>query len=152
MSIQTTKPALDEEADLRQHVEHFLVVARDLPSMGVDERIDVAERIAAFLAEVLLPYASAEQRVLYPQAARLLHRRDDSADVGDDRAAVRELLARLASADANDSGELQEVLYALYALLSAHFWREEALFVRLAAAPDEQGVRQVVSAAVAASA
>ena len=151
MSIQTTKPALDEEADLRQHVEHFLVVARDLSSMTVPERIDVAERIAAFLAD-MLQYASAQQRVLYPQAARLLHVRDDSDDVGDDRAAVRKLLARLARADATDSGELQEVLYALYTLLSAHFWREEALFVRLAAEPDEGGVRRVVSAAVAASA
>jgi hypothetical protein len=39
------------------------------------------------------------------------------------------------------------VLYALYTLLSAHFWREEAVLVRLAALPDEVGVAKLASAA-----
>jgi hypothetical protein len=152
MSIQTTKPVLDEESGLRQQVEQFLVVARDLPSLGVSERIDVVEDIAAFLAEVLMPHADAEQRVLYPRAARLLHRRDDSDDVAADRAALRELFAQLVSADARDAGALQEVLYALYTILSAHFWREEAMFVRLAALPDEAVVHAMVEDVVLASA
>jgi hypothetical protein len=150
MSIRTTKPALDEEADLRQHVEHFPLAARDLPSWSVDERIDVVERIASFLAEVLLPHAAFEERVLYPQAARLLHVRDASHDVADDREQIRELLARLVEADAADPGALQEVLFALYAVLSAHFWREEALLVRLAALPDEDEVRHAMAASAAA--
>src|SRR3954470_5374680 len=145
MSIRMTKPALDEEADLRQHVEHFPIAAHELPSLSVDERIDVVERIASFLAEVLMPHAAFEQRVLYPQAARLLNERDASADVGIDRGRIRELLARLVEADAADAGALQEALYALYAVLSAHFWREEAVFVRLAALPDAD-VRSAISA------
>jgi hypothetical protein len=149
MSIRSTRPALDEEEGLRQHVEHFLVAAHELPWMSVDERIDTVEQIGAFLAEVLLPHAYAEQRVLYPQAARLLHERDDSDDVAGDYVAVRDLLAQLVAADAEDAGALQEVLYALYTLLSAHFWREEALFVRLAAAPDQARVAQMASAAAA---
>ena len=44
MSIRTTKPVLDEEAELRQHVEHFPLAARDLPAWSVDERIDMVER------------------------------------------------------------------------------------------------------------
>ena len=151
MSIRTTKPALDEEADLRQHVEHFPVAAHELPSLTVAERIDVIERIAAFVAEVLLPHAAFEQGVLYPQAARLLHERDASGDVAADRARIRELLGRLVEADATDAGALQEALYALYTVLSAHFWREEAVFVRLAALPDAE-VRDAIGAPVAASA
>jgi hypothetical protein len=150
MSIRTTKPALDEEADLRQHVEHFPVAARELPALSVDERIDVVERIASFIAEVLLPHAAFEQRVLYPQAARLLHEPDESADVADDRAHVRELLGRLVEADASDAGALQEALFALYTVLSAHFWREEAVLVKLSALPDEAEVWHAVSASVAA--
>jgi hypothetical protein len=146
MSLRTTKPALAEEERLRQEVERFLVAAHELPGLTVSERIDMVERIASFLAEVLLPHADAEERVLYPQAALLLHDRDDSDDVADDRAAVRELLAQLVAADARDAGSLQEVLYALYTLLSAHFWREEALFVRLAALRDERGVARLASA------
>src|SRR3954453_18460263 len=151
MSIRSTKPARDEEEELRQYVEHFLVTAHEFPSMSVVERIDAVEQIGSFLAEVLLPHAYAEQRVLYPQAARLLHERDDSDDVAGDYAAVRELLAQLVAADAEDAGALQEVLYALYTLLSAHFWREEALFVRLAAAPDQARVARVASAAAASA-
>ena len=144
MSIRTTKPALDDEAELRRHVEHFLVAARDLPAMDLWERIDVIERITSFLAEVLLPHTAAEQRVLYPGAALLLGEHDDSEDVANDRLAVRGLLRQLADADASDPGAIQEVLYALYAILSAHFWREEALFLKLAALPDEEAVHAVV--------
>ena len=150
MSIRATKPGLDEQAELRRHVEHFLVAARELPSLDVAERIDVVERIISFLAEILLPHAAAEQRVLYPGAARLLHERDGSDDVAYDRAAVRRLLAQLATADAADAGDLQEILYALYAILSAHFWREEAVYLRLAALADEAGVHAVVDEVTAA--
>jgi hemerythrin superfamily protein len=151
MSIQTTKPVLDAQAGLRQQVEQFLVVARDLPSLSVSGRIDVVEGITAFLAEVLLPHALIEQRVLYPRAALLLNERDDSDDVAADRATVRELLTRLATEDARDAGALQEVLYALYTVLSAHFWREEAVFVRLAALPDEARVHEMVEEVVSES-
>jgi hypothetical protein len=151
MSIRTTKPALDEEAELRQHVEHFPLAARELSSWSIEERIDVVERIATFLAEVLMPHAAFEQRVLYPQAARLLHERDASEDVAADRARIRELFARLVEADATDAGALQEALYALYTVLSAHFWREEAVFVRLAALPDA-AVRDAIAVPGAARA
>ena len=144
MSIRTTKPALDEEARLRDRVEHFLVTARELPALDLAARIEVVERTATFLVEMLLPYADAEQRVLYPEAARLLGERDGSDAVEADRNAVRELIVRLAVADPADEGAIQEVLYALYTLLSAHFWREEELFVKLASLPDEQRVRQVI--------
>jgi hypothetical protein len=147
MGLQTTQPALHAEEELRNEVEQFLVTAHELPGLTVSERIDVVERTASFLVEVLLPHAAAEQRVLYPQAALLLHERDASDDVADDRAAVRELLAQLVTADAGDAGSLQEVLYALYTLLSAHFWREEALFVKLAGLRDERGVARLASAA-----
>jgi hypothetical protein len=144
MSIRTTKPAQDEEARLRDRVEHFLVEARDLPDLDLDARIDWVERTATFLVEILLPHAAVEERVLYPEAALLLGEADASDSVASDRAAVRELIARLASADPGDPGALQEVVYALYALMSAHFWREEEVIVKLAGLPDEAGVHAVV--------
>jgi hypothetical protein len=150
MSIRATKPALDQEEELRQHVEHFLVVAHELPTLDPSERIDVMERVTSFLAEILLPYTKTEERVLYPAAARLLNERDDSDTVERDRIAVRELLGRLVEADAHEVGALQETLYALYTLLSSHFWREEALIVKLAALDDEDGVRDVMDEIAAA--
>ena len=150
MSIRATKPALDQEEELRQHVEHFLVAAHELSTLDLSERIDVVERIATFLAEILLPYTLTEQRVLYPAAARLLNERDDSEAVEGDREAVRELLGRLVEADAHDVGALQELLYALYTLLSSHFWREEALIVKLAALSDEDRVSDLMDELAAA--
>jgi hypothetical protein len=151
MSIRTTKPALDVEAELRDRVEHFLVTARDLPSQDLSERIDVVEDTAAFLVEILLPHAAVEERVLCPAAARLLGEPDASDAVAADRAAVRNLLAQLATSDVADEGALQEVLYALYTLLSAHFWREEELYVKLAALRDEKRVHAVVDEVTDAS-
>jgi hypothetical protein len=144
MSIRTTKPALDREAELREHVERFPMTARELPDLDVDARIDVIEHTAAFLVEMLLPHAAAEEEVLYPRAARLLGEPDGSDSVAADRAAIRELIAQLVSADPADAGALQEVLYALCARLAAHFWREEELFMKLTVHRDEDGVHRVM--------
>src|SRR4051794_26967704 len=99
VSIRSTKPFLDEHAELRAHVEHFLVTARELPSVDRDERIEMVERIVAFLADMLLPHCAVEERVLYPAAARLLSEEDSSATVAGDRARVRDKLAQLSEAD-----------------------------------------------------
>ena len=144
MSIRSTQPFLDEHAQLRDHVEHFLVAARELPTVDRDDRIETVERIVAFLADVLLPHCAAEERVLYPAAARLLCEEDGSDTVAGDRAKVRDLLAQLSQADPDDSGALQEPLYALYAILSAHFWREEELYLKLAALRDEAGASAIL--------
>src|SRR5215208_1321059 len=78
MSIRTTESFLREHATLRDHVEHLPVAARELPQVERGERIDMVERITAFLAEMLLPHAAAEEGVLYPQAAKLLGEPDGS--------------------------------------------------------------------------
>ena len=92
----------------------------------------------------MLPHCAAEERVLYPAAAELLCEEDDSATVAGDRAKVRDLLAQLSDADPDDPGALQEPLYALYAILSAHFWREEELYLKLAALRDEAGTSAIL--------
>ena len=131
MSIRKTKPFLDAHAALRDRVEHLLVAAQELPELDVEDRIEVVERISAFLADMLLPHVAAEERILYPQAARLLGGPDESDCVARDRAAIRDLLGRLVACDCEDAGALQEVIYALYVLLSSHVWREEAVYLRL---------------------
>jgi iron-sulfur cluster repair protein YtfE (RIC family) len=131
MSIRTTKPFLDAHAALRDQVEHLLVAAQEMPELDLDDRIELVERIAAFLADMLLPHVAAEERILYPQAARLLGGPDESDTAARDHAAVRELLGRMVSCDADQAGELQEIIYALYVRLSAHVWREEAVYLRL---------------------
>jgi hemerythrin-like domain-containing protein len=139
MSIRSTKPFLAEHAELRDQVEHLPIVARELPHLGRAERAETVEQIAAFLADMLLPHCATEERVLYPEAARLLGEDDASDAVAYDREQVRALLARLVAAGADDVGEMQEVVFALYALLAAHIWREEEVYLKLVRARDDTG-------------
>ena len=139
MSIRDTKPFLDEHAALRDHVEHLPVAARELPHVSPDERMEMVERIVAFLSEMLLPHAAAEERVLYPEAARLLGEEDASDTVARDREQVRRLLRRLAETHPEDVGAMQETMFALHALLLSHIWREEELYLKLTRRPDGDG-------------
>jgi hemerythrin superfamily protein len=109
------------------------VTARALANLEFEDRMEVVERTAAFIAEMLLPHAAAEERVLYPGAAKLLGEECDSEACASDRVAVRNLLGDLAITDCEDVGALQELLFALYTILSAHMWREEQVYVQLAA-------------------
>ena len=144
MGIEATKPFLDLHAELRDHVEHLPVAAHELPELSVEERVDLVESIVAFLSETLLPHAAAEERVLYPRAARILARSDDSSVVAVDEAAVRERIAELAGADPDDTGRLQELLYAIYALLSSHLWREEQLYLELISSARQSDARSLL--------
>lgn len=144
MSLRSTKPFFEEHAELRDQVAHLPVIASDLPRVDSEERFEVVERIAAFLAEILLPHCAAEERVLYPEAARLLGGQDDSATVAEDREQVRELLGRLALVDVREVGEIQEILYALHTLLLSHLWREEEIYLRLVAARDQDVAHDVL--------
>ena len=132
MSIRSTSPFLREHARLRDHVEHLPVMARSLSRMTDEERADAVEHLVSFIAEILLPHCAAEEHVC-PEAATLLGEQDESDTVALDSERVRELLARLSHADASDVGTLQEITLGLYTLLAAHMWREEELYLKLAA-------------------
>lgn len=144
MGIASTSVFFDAAAALRERVEQFLETAHELPALGHYARIDEIERTVAFLAEILLPYADAEERVFYPEASRLLGEVDASDAVHRARAELRRLIAGLTAVDTDDVGRLQELLYALYALLSAHFWRGEALYLRLLSEQPDERVRALL--------
>ncbi|MEA2405679.1 MAG: hypothetical protein QOE08_2326 [Thermoleophilaceae bacterium] len=144
MSIKTTKDFLAAHAELRVHVGDFLVVAHDLPRLDPDERIEVLERTVVFLADMLLPHALVEERVLYPEACRLIGGPDESGQVAYDRADVRRFIREVVDADPRDVGRLQELLYSLYVMLSFHLQREEDIYMRLARSHKEKSVRRLL--------
>jgi iron-sulfur cluster repair protein YtfE (RIC family) len=137
MSIRSSKPFLLEHAELRDQIEHLPVIARNLPGMEAADRAETVELVVGFLADMLLPHCAAEERILYPEAARLLGEDDASDAVAADREHVRGLLSRLAAADDRDVGTLQEIVVALYVLLASHMWREEEMYLKLAAIRDD---------------
>lgn len=148
--ISDSKPFLDLHAGLRNQVERLPILAHELPALPVEERIEPVEQVASFVSEILLPHAAIEERVLYPRAARLLGKSDDSRTVAEDEAAMRAWITRLLDADLADAGRLQELLYALYLLLSTHVRREEQLYADLLSSRQE-GEAQDLLATVAGS-
>ena len=144
MSIQTTKDFLAVHQELRKHVGDFVRVAHDLPRLEPPERIEVLERIVVFLADMLLPHALVEERLLDPEARRLIGGPDDRAEVKRERDAVRAWMRTIAEADVRDVGRLQEILYSLHLVLTGHLRREEDLYMRLIRSRKEAGVRRLL--------
>ncbi len=143
MTLQSTKRFRREQTDLHREIERLPVVAHELGDLSAEERIDVVETVVAFLTEILLPHADVEQRILYPEARRLLGRGGTPGDVEHDRREVRARIAELVSCDPDDVGTMQETLYALHALLAVHLERETEVYLRLVQSQPDEPVRRL---------
>ena len=143
MTLRTTEGFRREQTGLLEQVERMPVIAHELRSRSTKERIEIVEEVVAFLVEILLPHTDAEQRILYPGAARLLGDDFASDAVAHDRREVRARIAELAAADPADAGALQEILYALHALLRIHLQHEEEVYLKLVQSQPEEPVRRL---------
>src|SRR5437588_4942194 len=143
MSLPSTEPFRREHLDLLGHVERLPVSAHELPSMPVDERIELMEEIVAFIAEMLLPHVEVEERVLYPGADRLLGDAGNGGATAHVRREARARMAELAEADPADPGAVQEILYALHALLWVHLEHEAEVYLKLIQTQADEPVRRL---------
>ena len=112
-------------------LEHIRLAARDLARLSPEGRSEAVGRTLDFLRDTLVPHAKVEERELYPKVARLLGHPEATATMIYDHLAIRERIADLADADTDDIERLRELLYGLYALIRAHFWKEEELYLPL---------------------
>lgn len=133
-----TQPFRDEHAALVRHIEDLREAGSEIPRLSVDER---RERVAAalgFLRGTLIPHAEAEERVLYPEWARLVGYEEAAAPMVDDHRQIVARVERLEETPAEDVDALQELLYGLYALITVHFRKEEVIQLpAFDAQPDE---------------
>ena len=120
-----TQPFRDEHRELVEHIEHLAEAARRMPRLTSEERGALRDRVLVFLRGTLLPHATAEEQVLYPEWARLVGFADAAAPMIHDHEAIVARVKRLESVDADDVDALQELLYELHALVSVHFAKEE---------------------------
>ncbi len=120
-----TQPFRDEHAELIGHVEHLRTVARELAPLTPKERKAKLGPILGFLRETLIPHASAEEEVLYPEWARLVGSPSAAAPMIHDHEAIVARVDALQQTDPGDLDRLHELLYGLYALISVHFRKEE---------------------------
>lgn len=122
-----TQPFRDEHRALVEHIEHLAEAARRMPRLDSEERGDLRDRVLEFLRGTLLPHAKAEEKVLYPEWARLVGFADAAVPMIHDHEAIVARVKRLEVADVEDVDGLQELLYELHGLVSVHFAKEEEI-------------------------
>lgn len=120
-----TQPFRDEHRELIEHIEHLAEAARQMPQLTSEERETLRDRILGFLRGTLIPHATAEERVLYPEWARLVGFADAAVPMVHDHEAIVARVKRLETVDVEQVDILQELLYELHALISVHFAKEE---------------------------
>jgi hemerythrin superfamily protein len=125
--MRPTEPFRKEHEQLLEHIEHIAESAREVPRLSDEERQALRERILGFLRGTLIPHAKAEEKVLYPEWAKLVDFADAAAPMIHDHEAIVARIERLERADIHDIDSLQELLYGLHALISVHFRKEEDL-------------------------
>ena len=120
----------DTHEEFRAWTDRLRAAARALPSLTMPERLSVVADIVAFLQETVEPHTRIDEEVLYPTAEARSGSPLASASMAYDHLAIRSWIAKLAEADEDDVGTLQELLYGLDALIRVHLWKEDELFVK----------------------
>lgn len=147
--MKVTDPIRRDHAEFREYVDHVRLAARELPRLSSEEREALVGRVLDFCQGTLVPHAEAEEHVLYPQVAKLLGAPEATAPMIEDHELIREYVSSLSATKRDDIELLQELLYGLHALVSAHLRKEEELYFPLL---DERAGPQVTRALAAASA
>ena len=137
--MRVAQPLRDEHEILLPRIEDL----RRLGDECVEERpgdlLPDLDRALAFLQDELLPHALAEDAVLYPAVAAAMGAPQATATMSRDHVEVERLIVELArhreelaSAVAPAAvREIRRLLYALHAVISLHFAKEEELYVPL---------------------
>jgi iron-sulfur cluster repair protein YtfE (RIC family) len=125
--MRPTEPLRREHAELHTHIEHIAHAAQEVPRLDDAERALLVGRILGFLRDTLVPHARAEEEVLYPAWAELVGYADAAVPMVHDHRTIVDWIERLERAEVEDVDTLQELLYGLYALIEAHFRKEEDL-------------------------
>ena len=125
--MRPTEPFRREHEELLVHIDHLAQAAREVPRLSDEERQALVARILGFLRGTLVPHARAEEQVLYPEWAALVGFAEAAAPMVHDHEAILARIERLEAVDPDDIDAIQELLYALHALIGTHFRKEEDL-------------------------
>lgn len=133
------QPLHDEHHELLPYVEALRTTADAVGTGPVPElRRHIAEA-HEFLTQHLLPHAATEEAVLYPAVERVMDCPGATATMRRDHLEIERYTRDLATIHTELSdrdalpeaalGEIRRVLYGLYALVTAHFAKEEADYI-----------------------
>ncbi|MGH3018082.1 MAG: hemerythrin domain-containing protein [Gaiellaceae bacterium] len=117
-----------EHEALIPRIDELACIARELPSLDLQQRRERRNGVVAFVNNVLVPHARSGERGLYRRVAVVIGHPEATAPMVYDHLAIREWTERLAETDPADLEGLQELLYGLRALIVEHFRKEEELY------------------------
>jgi len=129
-NARPTQPIRDEHAELIPHIEELRHLGDTALAGEADLSADL-QRSVEFLIQHLLVHAGAEDRVLYPQVADIIGAPKATATMSRDHIEVERLSRELASTSASDRGTVARLAYALHAIVSLHFAKEEEIYLEL---------------------
>ncbi|GCE07940.1 hemerythrin domain-containing protein [Dictyobacter aurantiacus] len=137
---QLTQPLRDEHKELLPHIERLRAVADAVGSTPLPSLRQEIDETSAFLSHQLLPHAQAEERALYPVVGRLMGAPEATATMSRDHVEIGRLTEELGALrsslkndhlDTSEVQALRRVLYGLSALVTAHFAKEEEVYLPL---------------------
>lgn len=128
-----------EHRELWPNLDVLRHAAESLGSDDLPAGLTNARHAHALLMEKVLPHEDAEHAELYPALGALLGNAEATGPMTRAHIEIRHLTHRLGRlldevtepADAEDVHQLQQILYALHAILSLHFQQEEESYFSL---------------------
>jgi iron-sulfur cluster repair protein YtfE (RIC family) len=131
MAHQLTEPLRRRHKSLKLRVAEIAEASKEIPGLDVDQRRDVVAGTLGFLRGELRLHAEAEEEWLYPEIAHQLRHPASMAGMAFDHKLLREQIEELETVDMEDAASLQAVLYGVHTLLTAHFRKEEEVYLPL---------------------
>lgn len=130
----------EEHERFRPQVAQLLQAADAVGYVPVAELRALLDYSCTFLTDHLLPHARAEETSLYQEVGHILGSQEATLTMCHDHLAIAQLAGELATLRSEVSGEvlsmdqaraIRRVLYGLHTLISAHFEKEEGIYLPL---------------------
>jgi iron-sulfur cluster repair protein YtfE (RIC family) len=128
----------DEHRELIVRIEVLRTIADSIGSASTESIREGVGQAYTFLIHQLIPHAQAEEQVLYPTVARLLHALEATETMSRDHLEVIRLTEELetlrlhlfyAPLSESDEQALRRVLYGLYAIIKLHLAKEAEIYL-----------------------
>ncbi len=132
-----TQPLRDDHQRFLPSVMAIRDIADSIGDEPADSLIKKVDESLDFLIKDLLPHFSAEDRVLYPEVARIMDSPQATNTMRMDHAEMRALIGELAQMRSKireeeslqyEAKTLYRVLYSLFTLVVLHFSKEEEIY------------------------
>lgn len=135
-----TQPLRDEHAEILPRIDEVREVADAIGQRSPEVLAKDVARVHEFLAGHLVAHAEAEEAALYPAVGEVCGAIEVTATMSREHEMIGELIAELGELreqlDTRGAGddlerELRRLLYAIHAIVGAHFVKEEEVLLPL---------------------